>query len=156
MADKCITASEVQRNTGLTPQRLSSLVARGIIPKTARGRYPWPEANKAYIDHLERVAAGRGGADGNADLSKERALLAREQRRGHELKNSVTAGELIPAIDVEIKWSGILSAIRSQMLGLPSVIAAALPLLTRADIDVIDREIRDALNQAADCIGADR
>lgn len=149
------TASEFQRLTGLTPQRLSQLVARGIVPKGARGRYPWPQANLDYIDHLERVAAGRGGADSDVDLSKERALLAREQRKAQEIKNASLSGDLVEKAAVDRAWGGFFSVIRARMLAVPSNLTQILSHLTRHDVDAIDREIRDALNEAADEIGAD-
>jgi phage terminase Nu1 subunit (DNA packaging protein) len=63
------------------------------------------------------------------DLDVERAKLAREQRVGHELKNAVSRGELIPSPDVVEGWQAAIGRARSLLLGLPPAAAEELCLL---------------------------
>jgi phage terminase Nu1 subunit (DNA packaging protein) len=62
------------------------------------------------------------------DLNVERAKLAREQRVGHELRNAVSRGELIPADEVVEGWQAAIARARSLLLGMPPSAAEELVL----------------------------
>lgn len=146
-----LSTTEFQKRTGLNASSLSQLVARGVIPKLERGRFPDPEALRTYCEHLRRVAAGRGIDEAaGLDLSREKALLMREQRRGHELKNRVIEESYISADDVEQRWTELCVKFRYRILAIPSNLPQRLPHLSRHDLEVIDRECRDALTELAD------
>ena len=145
-----ISTKELAELTGYTDRRVRQLAQAGVITRIRTGVFRHPESNQAIIAHLGEVAAGRGGEDEQADLAKERALLARAQREGHTLKNQTMRHDLVSAADVEREWSSILSGIRGRMLALPTDVAQLLPHLTRHDIDTIDRGIRDALEELSE------
>lgn len=155
MLPEKITKSDLALVVGISVQALDALEKKGVIRKISRGMYAFPKAAQDIFAHYREVAAGRASESEDVDLVAERALLAREQRRGHEIKNATLSGELLSARDVQTRWASIMSAIRSILLAIPSILPGLLPHLTRHDIDVIDRAIRDALNQAADECGAD-
>lgn len=148
--DEAISTADMLLLTGMTRQRLTDMVSRGIIPRSGKGQFPHPSAIRSYIEHLERVAAGRGGEAGGLELTAERARLAKEQADGQAIKNAVQRGELIEASLVERRWSDILSGLRAKMLAVPTDVSQTLPHLTRFDIDSIDRVIRDALTEVAE------
>ena len=144
-----ISAHDLQEITGYSRQRIGQLVKSGVVSKIGRGVYPHPDAIRAIISNLGDVAAGRGGEEEQADLAKERALLAREQRVGYSLKNAAMRHDLVEASAVEREWASILSEIRGRMLALPTEFAQLLPHLTRHDIETVDRSVRDALDEAS-------
>lgn len=78
---------------GLSQQRVSQLVADGVLP--VDGTFgAWM---LAYAERLREQAAGRMSADGGGlDLVQERAALARSQREAQEMKNAVARGEYAP------------------------------------------------------------
>lgn len=149
-----LTRAQLCKLLDISPQALDKLERKGACEKIARGKYSIGVVAQLY-HRMSEGAAGRRGDDDTVDLAKERGLLARAQREGHEQKNAITRGELLEAKAVENRWASILSAIRARMLALPTDIAQLLPHLTRHDVEVIDRAIRDALNEAADETGAD-
>lgn len=151
-----LTSRELASLHGITVQSLGAHEARGIVKKIKRDCYPLA-ASAALSEHFREIAAGRksAGAGDKLDLVAERARLAKEQADGVEIKNAALRNELVPASVVENRWATILSTIRATMLALPGELSQLLSHLTRSDLDVIDRAVRDALNQAADEIGSD-
>lgn len=156
MLPEKITKSDLALVVGVSTQAIEALEKKNVIRRIGRGMYAYPQAVQQICAHYREIAAGRASESDDVDLVTERALLAREQRRGQEIKNAALTGELIEVSVVERAWAAILSAIRSRMLALPSELAQILAHLTRHDIETIDRALRDALNEAADDIGADR
>jgi phage terminase Nu1 subunit (DNA packaging protein) len=149
-----ITKAAFAVETGMSPPRVSRFLKTGVIPTTAAGKVPMPDALHALIEHLSEVAAGRGGRHGVGDLTAERARLAKEQADGHALKNAIARGEYLAADTVRDDWDSAAGGVRSAMLAIPSTLPLMLPHLTRFDLEVIDRAIRDALTALADRLDA--
>ncbi len=77
----------------------------------------------------------------SADLAKERALLAREQRKKTTLERKRIERELIPAEEVKLNWLGMVSNMRARLLALPSRMAPMVAGMTKAfDIEQAIRE----------------
>src|ERR1700738_2897460 len=66
-----------------------------------------------------------------------------------ELQNAATRGALLDAGDVEREWTATFAGVRTRMLAVPSRAAQRLPHLGAHDVSEIDREVRDALAEAA-------
>ncbi|WP_406736438.1 terminase small subunit [Thioclava sp. GXIMD4215] len=133
----------------LTPAALSDLKKRGIAVHTGHDAYDLQQTVTAYVTHLRGVASGRGDAEQAANLSAERARLAKEQADAQALKNGVARGELVKADAVTREWAEVLRKVRSRIMAVPSRVRGALPHLTAIDVTVIDREIRTALEELA-------
>ena len=151
--EEALTAPAFAELLGWSRQRLHRFLKEGVVERDAAGLIPHPDGLRSLVNHLAELAAGRGGSAGQFDLTAQRARLAHAQAEGVELKNKVAAGEYVSAADVEQRWSEALSAIRSRMLAIPSTLPQSIPRLTRAELDVIDREIRDGLTELADNLG---
>lgn len=147
--EELLTTSQLLSDLGISRARLSELTASGVIPKASRGFFP-RSAIRAYCENLRNVAAGRGGHEGVARLTEERARLAHEQANAAALKNAQARRDLLPADEVSRHWDNMCAAIRSRVLAIPSSLPAALSHLTRADLDVLDHELRNALTELAD------
>jgi phage terminase Nu1 subunit (DNA packaging protein) len=89
-----------------------------------------------------------------AKATEQRARLASAQADLAELKAAEKRGDLLDAAEVERECSGVLRTVRAGMLAVPSRVGARLPHLTAADVDEIDREVRDALGEVAGGGGA--
>ena len=81
-----------------------------------------------------------------AQLTTERARLAREQADAQALKNAALRRELVPAAEVERAWTDILRQVRSRVLAVPSRLRQAVALPADA-VAALDRELRDALTE---------
>ncbi|WP_412048642.1 hypothetical protein ACK6D9_11640 [Hoeflea sp. Naph1] len=127
---------------GVTERRLGQLHADGLVVKTGRGQYDAPATVQAMLAAASGKAAGAAVA---LDLDKERARLAAEQADGHALKNATTRAEMVRAADVVREWQGIIGTVRSAMLAVPSRCRRRASTFGTAEIEIIDREIRDAL-----------
>ena len=85
-----------------------------------------------------------------AQVSTERARLARLQADSVELKNARARGSLLDAEAVEREWGDILRGVRAGLLALPSRCAARLPHLSKSDVAEIDQEVRAVLAEVGE------
>lgn len=129
----------------LSPAALSGLVKRELAVKLGHDSYDLVETVGRYVEHLRSTASGRGGEEQALTLTGERARLAKAQADAQELKNDTLRGQLVKADEVEREWADTLRGLRSQLLAVPSRVRQALGHLTAADVDMIDRELRDTL-----------
>ena len=84
----------------------------------------------------------------SADLARERALLAREQRKKTTLERKKIEGELIPAGAVEITWCDMVRTMRARLLALPSRMAPMVAGMTSTF--EIEQALRDEVYAALD------
>ena len=144
------------KRVGVSPGRVSQMVADGL-PVEADGRIDVARGElwiKANISPTRSAAQTRGDPElpfaAQRDATAERVRLLREQADHAALRNAEKRRELLSAAEVERAWSGVLRDVRAAMLALPRRIQQRIGHLTPAEIDLIDREIRDALSEAAD------
>lgn len=147
IADSEISAVELAAWLGVSERAISDYVRKGIIARSAPGRFMLRASVKAVATHLRELAAQRGAS--SAGLTAQRERIAREQADALEMKNAATRHELLPAKLVAEEWSGILRLVRSRIMATPSRIQQQLGHLSAHDIDVIDRELRDTLEELA-------
>jgi len=146
---KPISALEFAATIGISTRSIRDLVARGAITRDAQNLFPWPQANLQYTAHLRELAAGRGGSAA-ATISAERARLLHARADAAENENRKTAGESVPAAEVEREWSSRFRKIRVGLLSVVQRLPGLLPHLSRADLALIDQEMRQALSGVAD------
>ncbi len=132
---------------GITPGALTALGKRDTVVRLGHDAYDLEESTRRYVASLRETASGRGGEEQVLNLTGERARLAREQADAQALKNAVARGENVPAIEVERAWADILRGLRSRLLAVPSRLRQTVPHLTTSDVTLIDRELRDALQE---------
>lgn len=142
--DRDMSSLELADLFEITDRAVRDLAQRGILTKTARGRYPLVESVRAYTAHLREEASARGGGKG---LTDERQRATRERADHLALRNAQARRELVSVIETEAAWSEILRRVRSRSLAVPSRCRQRLPHLTAQDAEAIDREIRDALTE---------
>lgn len=95
--DKPISQTGFAELLGLSRMRITQYVAEGTLPRAGTFRQ-WIGAT---LDRARRNGGGKPIVPRTAapddpdeiDPNKEKALLAREQRRGHEIKNRVSEGK---------------------------------------------------------------
>lgn len=134
---------------GISPAMLTELKKRGIAVHYSHDAYDLAATVNAYVTHLRGTASGRGGEEHVANLTAERARLAREQADSQAMKNAAMRGELVKAEEVTREWAELLRKVRMRVLAVPSRIRGALPHLTPGDLATLDREIRTALEELA-------
>lgn len=144
-----IPAADLCSILDISPAMLSDLKKRGIAIHRGHDAYDLSQTVRSYVIHLRGVASGRGDAEHAANLSAERARLAKEQADAQALKNGVARGEFVKAEAVTREWGEVLRKVRSRVLAVPSRLRSALPHLTTRDVAEIDREMRTALEELA-------
>lgn len=140
--DQVITQDEFAQIIGVSPARVSQLMAAGAIQGETAGQWL-----RSYTERLRDQAAGRMGENGGLDLVQERAALARSQRESQELKNAVARGEYAPIgllADVLGKAS---SAVVDRFDQLPGRLAKACPDLPDAARTAVIEVVTSARNE---------
>ena len=136
--------AELAVKLNISYTNLSKMISAGIITKMPRGEYDVEKATIEYISHLRERASGRG-----ADLSEERARLAKEQADGKEMENEVSRGELVHIKDVGKNLERALVKVRNRLLAIPTDVSQEVMTCdTVAEAqEVIERAILGALNE---------
>lgn len=126
----------------VTQPRVAQLVADGVLPRGGTLRQ-WLHA---YCARLREQAAGRA-SDGPLDLSQERAALAREQRKGIEIKNAVLRGEYAAVSLLTEVLATASQAVNERFEHLPGAVRKASPDLDPLAIDAVMAVIASARNE---------
>lgn len=104
-----------------------------------------PEGGAPSTKALLEAPPSPADAPGEESLASAAARSKHWEAQLRELKYREAAGELVPAADVAHEWAGILSQVRTKMLGLPTQIKQAIPSLAVVDTVLIEDLIRTAL-----------
>jgi phage terminase Nu1 subunit (DNA packaging protein) len=146
-----VTADELAQWVGLSPRQIYRHETEGHMVKLGKNRFDLQASIRAYCEWLRDQAHHGRPVTGTAKsaLAEENLRLKREQADAVALKNAQARGELVEASAVEREWSGLLRNVRAAMLAVPARIQARLAHLSAEDVNVIDREVRDALTETA-------
>lgn len=115
--------NELATWVGLTARRIVQLVEEGVMVKHGRGQYPLKQNILAYISHLQGLAQRTVG---KSELSEEKLLTARIERRRRELEYAQQEGSLITVESHKEAMAEALDLVRSNIRNLPGAIAPRL------------------------------
>lgn len=129
---------------GVSQPSVSDLLSRQVLtPDGTAGQWL-----REYCGHLREVAAGRLAA-GDIDLATERALLAREMRLGHEIKNRIAQGEYVAIEVLTDVLATTAQAVVDRLEQIPADLRRSCPDLPQAARDAVMAEIASARNEMA-------
>ncbi len=129
---------------GVSEAAVSNMMKSGVIASgDSLGNWI-----KDYCFHLREQAAGRA-AQGDIDLVTERALLARSQREGQEIKNAVARGAYAPIELLSDVLSDAAQAVVDQLEQIPAGIIRICPDLPHPVIELVMTQIANARNEMA-------
>lgn len=148
MANPRVPVTTLARLFNLTERRVQQLARDGVIPKPEKGRYDLIACVQAYIKYLQDRATGRGDIEPQ-DTYAERARLLKAQADKTELEVKAMTGEVLPAEQVELLWSGLVASFRARLLALPVRCAQlVMSLKAYAEIEACLRaQVYEALNE---------
>ncbi len=137
-----ITQSEFGDLIGISQPAVSDLLSRQVLTEgAAAGRWL-----REYCGHLREMAAGRAAA-GDLDLATERALLARSQRQGQDIKNSVSMGTYAPIELLSDVLANAAQAVVDRLEQIPADLRRVCPDLPQGVRDAVMAEIASARNE---------
>lgn len=139
------TLSEVAAHLGVSLKYVNDLIAKGYIQKQDRAKYDIDECRISYISNLREMAAGRA-ANGDLDLSAERARLAKEQADAKEMENMVERGELLYIDDIIRDFEEQLINCKTKLLAAPTKIAAEIH--AARDVAEVQSIMEEAVKEA--------
>jgi phage terminase Nu1 subunit (DNA packaging protein) len=139
-------------------------VAEGVVRKAIRAGRLERSVGRAHgqvviadVDLAEQEwRANRDPDKGAAPRRRLAPTIAEARRRvldaqaaKLELERALKARELVPVRDVREAWAAVLGVIRTGVLALPTRARQALPHLTVADVAVLERLVREVLEELA-------
>jgi phage terminase Nu1 subunit (DNA packaging protein) len=139
--DREVTAAELADLLGLSGAALREHASRGVVTRSGRGRYRLRESVRSYCERLRRAHATRVGSP----TAAARGRLLEAQGEHARLKNARLSGALVDAEPVQAEWAGVLTRLRGRLLAIPS----RLSYLSRRDLELVDAELRAALEELA-------
>lgn len=168
---KYVSKSAVARELGVTPGRVTQMIARGM-PARPDGRLDLERCRKWYRDNVTPRVKPAGEPQHSTTTAVEKCdtavkedvtrpaddgtpegfLVARARREAalaslRELDLAKQRGELVPVADVENEWCRICATVRNRILLLPDKLAPRVAVLS--DVlecrEAIRREIYEAL-----------
>lgn len=126
---------------GVTTRRCIQMVEEGIVLKDGRGKYRLKESVLNFIAQQKRLAEGTGR---KSDLSEEKLLTARIERKRRELDYAEQEGSLISLESHKAAMAEAFDMVRSNIRNLPGAIAPRLVGLDDA------RDVQQILSPAVD------
>jgi hypothetical protein len=155
------TVEDASAHIFISINRFRQLQREGVLPRANSSDWSIEGIRRRYIENLRAIKANHGPKpyaaklsknasddDDELNLDRERALLAREQRQGHSIKNALARGEVIPAGDVLEGWQSAIARSRSLLLGLPSSAAEEIVLLAPAGPAAVRERLADLVHAA--------
>lgn len=135
-----MAASKLSLFLDVDTRTINTLADKGVLSRKANGKFNTKESTQKYLAFAKR-------SRGNADLESAKVRVAEQTAAKLEMQNEISQGELVRASDVEARWTAIFTRVRAGVLAVPSRVAGRAGHFTAADLDIIDREIRDALQE---------
>jgi len=134
---------------GVTQQAVSVHVNTGVL--TPGGSYR--EWIKSYCEHIRNQAAGRAGSnqDGLTTARIEETKISTELK---QLTLMEKAGKLVPVEQIEPILVRMVTAARTELLSLPSMLVAEIKALHGVEIDytLVEEKVHQALNNLSTSI----
>ncbi|WP_299297459.1 hypothetical protein [uncultured Tateyamaria sp.] len=119
-----ISRDTLAQLVGLTPRRISQLVAEGVIPKLAHGKYEQNSAVQAYIAYVDGRSSNKDDPD-KLSLEKERARKTHAEANIAEMQAAKMRGDLVEADELKSALELVMSEVKTKLLNnVPTRIAA--------------------------------
>lgn len=150
---------KVEVNRGIKNGRLNKCVVRDPLTGKTLGITSLEEAavewraNGDYTDAPQRLTQPPAEPDytptivseETLNLAEASALAKHWDAKTKELKYREAARELVPVADVVREWADILTTVRTRLLSIPTAVKQQASHLSVADVGLVERLVREAL-----------
>jgi len=125
------------------PTSAKKIKGRWVIVDVELANAEWDSHTRPY------VAAGAGKNGQVPPTALADATLRERKARAWSIELDIArrTRELVPRREVELRWSGLVVAVRTKLLGVPSRYKQRVPHATVADLGVLEALIREALEE---------
>lgn len=166
IADAALADLEWDRNTdlsrapGYVKERATAKAITKPAPVVPPTRQVMAEAEppgpgESDVGGSETSDAGEFRIHDGMTLTQASAAEKVAKARLADLQYREKIGELVNARDIEERFGGVLTIVRTKVLGVPGKCKGALPHLTVGDLAVMDTLLREALEDLASIEVAD-
>ena len=124
--DGTVGTGDLDRLLGMSEQRVRQLTAKGSLSQTGtQGRYNLQDTLRNYCGHLREQAAGRNIG---AEMAEAKLAKAKADATLSVTNAKAAMGAVVPADQIEKRWTDIGRILRGSLLAMPSRIATRLNL----------------------------
>ncbi len=148
-----VPASVLADVIGQTQHRVRQLSREGVLPKAARGQWPFVASLKAYIQWLRQRAESTAPESDVAALQRAQARRMTALAQIAERKAALQAGEQLPREDFEDALNAVIGLLRSRLIALPG---QAAPLVCPEDPRPAEAVLRRFIVELLEEISATR
>jgi phage terminase Nu1 subunit (DNA packaging protein) len=146
VVDPKVTAAELSKWLGISPQAIADNARRGFVHRTTRrGEYYLRKSIQSYTRHIREAAAGHDDA-----TTKERVRLLTIQADAAEAKAAKLAAQYLNADSLETTWAQTRRRVLKILGEIPEECGKKLPHLTAHDLGEIKNEVDLAVAPLAD------
>lgn len=140
--ERTVSTAELGAWLDLSPRSIREHAAAGRLVPRGKG-FALQASVRAFSRWQREAMAGRGGQE------YQEARTRREQANAEmaELKLAEAQGRVLDAAEVERLWTGANLRCRNHILAVVKKLGMLLGHLSRADLVVIDRLLREALTE---------
>ncbi|MCM2332754.1 MAG: DUF1441 family protein [Anaeromyxobacteraceae bacterium] len=160
-APRLLSARAYAKHRGCDHKAVTAAIKIGRLTKSVKrskgGRYAidprradaeWDAATYADRVPLTGPTAPAAGEE-NPSLMEARARLETAKAALAELDLGERRGELVPAREVEARLVAVFSSCKTKLLGVPTRARQWDPTLTKAQVELIEATVREALEDLA-------
>jgi len=155
-----MTTEEIAELLAVTDRAVRKWAKEEGLPHHYEGkdlRFKWPQAQAWWQANRYRGAAmPKAGGHSAPTKAESEAKLMDVKARREEMRLAKEEGRLIPLEQIEPAWLRVAETIKNRFLTLPPAVKEAIPHLTTADVKVIERLCREALEELSHSPGAKR
>jgi phage terminase Nu1 subunit (DNA packaging protein) len=130
----------------LSDQVVGRVKGRPVVLDPVKAKAEWAAHTRPRIDSRKPTPADEKPSELAIATLRERTARA----EAFELETARKKGLLVSAVEVERRWATIGAQLRSGLLGLPTRARQRLPHLSAKDVLVLDRLVREVLEELAD------
>lgn len=132
--DQSIPQEEFAALVGVSPARVSQLVAEGTLPRGA-------DVGSWLLEYCRALRETAAGRDPNGDLARKRAEVAEETRRKLKLANDVADGSYMQVDVLEAALTQVARKLAARLDALVPIVRRRMPDLPSAVLHHLAAEI---------------
>ena len=139
-----VTSKRLATLFGLTQRRIQQLTTENILTKDPSGKYNLPAAIQSYIDFIKMGDVVK--PEQQADYWEERTAHEAAKRKLTEIKLAKLEQRMHDASDVEMVMVDMLTNLRTQLMGMPTILSSQLAGQTQERIyELLNKSIENKL-----------
>jgi phage terminase Nu1 subunit (DNA packaging protein) len=144
-----VSTRDLAQLLGVSSKTIALWAQTGVVARTAHGKFDLERSVQGFARHMRSLVGAKGGETAATAVAVERAALLHAQRMRIEREAAKEGGQLINAAEFQEAMTVTCRGLRVHLMSIPQRVAGRAPHLGRADVALVDAEIREALTEVS-------